>query len=101
MEPFRRLGHQLLQVWQGMSPARRVSLSIVTLLCVAAMGGVWYWASQPDYSALFASLPPEDAGAVINKLQAQGVPYRLSGGGTTILVPTEQVQQRRIEMAVE
>jgi flagellar M-ring protein FliF len=100
MESLRKLGQQLLQAWQGMSPTRRLLLMLGLVVCAAVAGGS-YWLAQPDYSVLFSGLSPEDAGAITSKLQAQSTPYRLGDGGTTILVPADQVQKRRIEMAVE
>ena len=101
MRFFQRLAEKLKQVWLGMSLSRRIGFSVLTVLCVAAVVGVGYWAAQPDYRVLFSGLSPEDAGAITAKLQAQSIPFRLSAGGTTVLVPTEQVQQARLDLAVD
>ena len=101
MEYLRTLIKQLKDIWQGMSMGRRLGLVLVGLVSTAAIAGVGYWASQPDYRVLYSALSLEDSGAITNKLQAQGVPYHLAAGGTTILVPADQVQQRQLEMAVE
>jgi flagellar M-ring protein FliF len=100
MDSLRKFGLQLLQAWQSMSAPWRMAVALGAVVCLA-VGGGWFWLAQPEYSVLFAGLAPEDAGAITSKLQAQGVVYRLGAGGSSILVPTEQVQQRRIEMAVE
>jgi flagellar M-ring protein FliF len=101
MDFLRSLLQQVKGVWLGMSLARRLSLLLLTAVCVAAVVGVGFWAAQPDYRVLFSGLAVEDAGTITAKLQAQSVPFRLTAGGTTILVPAEQVQQLRLDLAVE
>ncbi len=53
----------------------------------------------PDYGVLFANLPPDDASAVVTKLKDVKIPYQLSNGGTTILVPQENVYEERVLLA--
>jgi len=89
------------QLWLGMSLARRIGLSATAAVCVALIAIVGYWASQPDWRTLYANLAPEDASAVTSKLQAQNISFRLSAGGTTISVPADQVQQLRLDLAVD
>lgn len=101
MDLFQQLSTQVRQIWRGMSVPRRFFVAVVALLSVASIGGVAYWSSQADYQPLFAGLAPEDAGAVTQKLQSLGISHRLSAGGTTVLVPAEQVQQLRVALAVE
>ncbi len=101
MEFLRRVAQQFRQIWQGMSWARRIGILVLTGLCVALVAGVAYWASQPDFRVLYTNLSPEDASAITSKLQANGVTYRLTAGGQTILVPAEQVAQARVDLAAE
>lgn len=100
MRFFQQLALQLKQVWEGMSVAGRLGFATLAVVCLAAIGGVGYWASQPDYRVLFSGMSPEDAGAVTGKLQAKGIPFQLSAGGTTISVPAALAQQVRVELAV-
>jgi flagellar M-ring protein FliF len=101
MEYLRRLQQQLSQIWAGMSMARRVTFLLVLAVSLGVMVGVGYWAAQPEYRLLYSGLAPEDAAAVTAKLQSLSVSYRLTSGGTTILVPAEQVQQLRLDLAAE
>ncbi|TWG98624.1 flagellar M-ring protein FliF [Nocardioides sp. J9] len=56
------------------------------------------WVSAPSYAPLYSGLSGEDASAVIDELDAAGVPYKLGAGGSTILVPQSQVYATRIKM---
>jgi flagellar M-ring protein FliF len=101
MDFFRRLTAQLRQLWLGMSFGRRTTFVLLIAILIASVAGVGYWASQPDYRVLYSDLSVEDAGAVTAKLQSQNVQFRLTSGGTTILVPAEQVQQLKVDLAME
>lgn len=101
MEALKRFFRQLGQTWNGMSMGRRFGLLLLVFISLAAIIGVGFWAAQPDYRVLYADLAPEDAGAITTKLSALNVPYRLGSGGTSILVPSSQVQQLRLDLAME
>src|SRR5205085_9237643 len=57
---------------------------------------VFRWASTPSYAPLFSNLASTDASAVIDKLNAAGTPYKITDGGTTIMVPKDNVYSSRI-----
>ena len=67
------------------------------------LGGfmVFRWAATPSYSPLYSQMSSEDSAAVIEELNASGVPYKLSGDGNTILVPKEKVHETRIALSGE
>jgi flagellar M-ring protein FliF len=100
MRFFQQLSQQLQQVWRETTVAGRMGFIVLSAICLAAIGGVAYWSSQPDYRVLFSSMSPEDAGAVTGKLEAKGIPFQLSAGGTTISVPAAMAQQARLDLAV-
>ncbi|WP_239456280.1 flagellar basal-body MS-ring/collar protein FliF [Nocardioides solisilvae] len=77
---------------------------------VAVVGGlallmagfmVFRWAATPSYSPLFSNMAAEDAAAVIDELEATGVPYEISNGGATVMVPKDQVHETRIALSGE
>src|ERR1700729_372562 len=98
---FRQLSTQLQQLWSRMSAGMRTLVAVTVMASVAAVGGVGWWSQQTDYQPVFSGLALEDVGAITAKLTAQGIPYRLAGAGTTVLVPSDQVQQVRVAMSVE
>ncbi len=60
---------------------------------------VFRWAATPSYAPLFSNLAPADASAIVDKLDSEGTPYKLSDGGGTILVPQSQVYAARIKLS--
>ncbi|GAA4344778.1 flagellar basal-body MS-ring/collar protein FliF [Angustibacter luteus] len=83
----------------GFSAAQRVigGLLVVGLL----LGGFAFfkWASAPTYAPLFGSLAGEDASAIVDKLDADGVKYQLTDGGSTVLVPKDVVYAERVKLS--
>jgi flagellar M-ring protein FliF len=73
------------------------------LIGIAALAGVVFamtaWNSHGDYKVLYANLADKDGGAVIAQLSQMNVPYRMSEGGSAILVPAAQVHDLRLKMA--
>ena len=68
-----------------------------------ALGGfmVFRWAAAPTYTPLFSNLASADASAIVDQLNATGVPYEIAAGGGTILVPSDQVYDTRIALSGE
>ncbi len=62
---------------------------------------VFRWAATPSYSPLFSNLSSADASAVIDKLDAEGVAYKITNGGSTIMVPKDKVYSTRITLSGE
>lgn len=76
-----------------------MALAVILLAAVALAGYLAFQA--PDYSPLFTRLDERDAGAIVDKLREMNVPYRLSDGGGTVLVPSAQVHETRLRLAGE
>lgn len=57
------------------------------------------WLTKPSYTPLFTGLAATDASSVVTQLQTDNVPYQLTDGGGTILVPQSQVYAERLKAA--
>ena len=102
--PSRRMSAAIVQVReavQQLPPQRRLLLGAVVVGVVAALLLVARWASQPDYALLFGSLAAQDAGRVVEQLEADGVTYDLRDGGTAVYVPRDEVYGLRLRLATE
>ena len=87
----------------GRLQAMPMKSKLSALIGVLALAGIVYamtlWNSQGDFKVLYANLADKDGGAVIAQLSQMNVPYRMSEGGTAILVPAAQVHDLRLKMA--
>jgi flagellar M-ring protein FliF len=77
----------------------------VTILAVvgvfAAMFMFTKWAGKPDYSPLFTDLDTKAAGEVTQALDSQGIPYELTDGGRTVMVPKDKIYKTRADLSTE
>ncbi|MCP3979373.1 MAG: flagellar M-ring protein FliF [bacterium] len=76
----------------------------IALALVGTLGLVWgvsHNATRIRYETLFARLDADDAAQIVSALKERQVPYELSRGGTAVDVPTDLVDELRIEFAGE
>ncbi|MEZ5278654.1 MAG: flagellar basal-body MS-ring/collar protein FliF [Opitutaceae bacterium] len=91
--------NNLWSVWRQLGLNQRISLSLAAVVVIAAMAGMLAWASRPDMQLLYGRLDPKDAGDIAAALDAQSIPYRIEGGGGSIMVPRDQVHRIRMDLA--
>ena len=84
----------------GELPAAQRTLGVVVALALL-VGAVAFvqWQRTPAMGPLFTGLSSADGGAVVEQLQAAGVAYELTDGGATVLVPSDQVYDLRLQMS--
>ncbi|MGA3200883.1 MAG: flagellar basal-body MS-ring/collar protein FliF [Bryobacteraceae bacterium] len=93
------MGLQFKQIFERLSWSQRIWIAVAV---AGVIGGLlWFsrWNDERDFRPLFSGLADEDAGALVAKLHEAGVEYRLSSGGSTILVPSGKVAEARLQMA--
>jgi flagellar M-ring protein FliF len=89
---------ELKRLFAGLSA--RQKLTILAGAVIAALA-VWQgvrWNRERDLRPLFLNLSPEDAGALVERLRAANVAYKVGDNGT-LLVPSSRVAELRLEMA--
>src|SRR5690606_8722568 len=55
--------------------------------------------TSPSLALLYGNLDIRDSGQIVSKLEAMKVPYELTGNGSQMLVPEDQVLRLRMTMA--
>lgn len=86
--------------WQ-MNPRQRMEMLMISILTIIVLTFVGIWAGKPTYEVLFYDMASADAGKITEKLKDIGVQYELKNNGSTILVPSSQLQDLRISLAQE
>ncbi|GGL47435.1 flagellar basal-body MS-ring/collar protein FliF [Planomonospora parontospora] len=73
----------------------------ISLVLAIVVGGFFFsqWAAKPVYGTLYSNLSGADGNAIVEQLTADGVPYQLTDGGGTIMVPQAQVYDLRLKMS--
>lgn len=72
------------------------ALFLISLMIVGSIGR-----KDPQLVVLYSELSLKDAGNVASKLKEMKVPYKLTDGGATVLVPQSEVYETRINLAAE
>ena len=92
---------KIITMFKEMSMVRKVLLGGLVLVVVAGFITMFVWANKMPYKVAYSGLSQEDAAAVVEVLKSSNTPYRLTGDGTTILVPDAMVYDVRLTMAKE
>jgi flagellar M-ring protein FliF len=87
------LGEQL----RNLPMKKVVALLVVIALVIAAGILLMTWSEKADQQLLFSNLSEEDAGAIVQKLNEQKIPYTATSGG--IMVPADKVYEIRLQLA--
>jgi flagellar M-ring protein FliF len=82
-----------------LTPTQKMALSgLVVVLILAVSAAVWF-ANDTEMAALYSNLDEKQAGRIAEDLRNRKVDYELAGGGTVIMVPSQQVYELRLQMA--
>lgn len=97
----REVVDRVKSVWTRLPFAAK--LFILAAGATVAIVGVYFTAApmMREYAVLYGQLEGEDAGAIVEKLKAQKIPYELTGDGTTIKIPKDKVHEVRLQLASE
>ena len=92
-------GQKALRTLNGFTTGQK-TMTALAMVALIVGGSLFYtWASTPTYAPLFSNLSGTDASAIVDKLNADGTPYQLTDGGSTITVPQEAVYGERVKMS--
>lgn len=89
------------RTFDGFTRGQKTMLGLAGVAVVVGVVLLTRWSSEPSWSTLYSNLPPSEAAAVTQGLDAQGVKYQLTGGGSTIMVPREMVYRTRLDMSAK
>lgn len=90
---------RIIQTFKEMPMPRRIILGVISVVVIAGFITLFIWTNKTQFKAAYSGLTKEDAAAVVESLKEANTPYRLTGDGTTIMVPEEIVYDVRLSMA--
>lgn len=86
---------------KGYSLGQKAVIIVIFLGIISSTVSLVMWANRPEYIELHSDLNPATAGRIVSELRGMKIKYRLSNGGKTILVPSNQVMDLRLKFAQE
>ncbi|HWL44701.1 MAG TPA: flagellar basal-body MS-ring/collar protein FliF [Ilumatobacter sp.] len=94
-------GNRVVRSVTALSPIQKVGLGAALLTIVAGGFVLARGGAQSSMAPVFTDLAPRDAADVTDELISRGVRYELADGGRTVLVPSDQVYELRINLSAE
>jgi len=101
MDNFQDFLGQLGERFNELSQGKKVAALSLVALAMASLLVMSLWLKAPDYQLLYANLSQEDAGAIVEKLKSQKVPYEVTNNGLTIRVASDMIHEIRLQLASE
>lgn len=92
---FGRITHALREFTVAQRTLALIGVAVLVVGSVAL--GAWF--TRSTYAPLFSGLSATDASAIVDQLDADGVAYQLTDGGSTIMVPETDVNGARLKAA--
>ncbi len=90
---------QLQTIWSQLGLNQKITLAGTTVALIAGLSGLVFWSSRPSYALLYGRLDEAEAAKVIAYLDEAKVPYHVSGGSGSIMVPSDKVHTTRMQLA--
>ncbi|MCK5164476.1 MAG: flagellar M-ring protein FliF [Desulfobacula sp.] len=90
---------RIITTLKELSLSRKIALGLLAMVLVAGFTTMFIWANKTEFKAAYSGLAKDDAALVVEKLKESNTPYRLTGDGTTIMVPETIVYDVRLSMA--
>ena len=85
----------------GLGRLRLLALAGVAAALLLGITLLVMRANTPAMALLYGELDTRDAGAVVASLERARIPYRITGGGTQLMVPADDVARLRLSLARE
>ena len=85
--------------FKSLSVLRRVALIGMIGILLAVMSGIVVYSSKTDYKVLYTDLTKDDSATIARMLETGKISYQVKDDGKTIMVPEDQVEIWRLEIA--
>lgn len=88
----------ITEKWKSLSRTSKIALGVFVVVVITALTFLFISLSSVKYAVLFSNLDPNDSKTVVDNLKQLKVSnYKISGN--SIMVPTSQVDELRLELA--
>jgi flagellar M-ring protein FliF len=92
---------QITAFVRGLTARQKITMA---LGAAAVAGTIWVFVTlldKADYKTLYSGLSSGDAQSLAHRLSEKNIAYQLSSDGTSILVPADQLDKVRLDVAAE
>ena len=89
----------LKRTLRDLTLSQQVGMGAAAIVVLLAAAAFFTWVSEPSYTVLYSDIDQAQLSQVIDSLDAAGVPYRLEGGGSRVMVPQSYLPQSYVPQA--
>ncbi len=91
---------QLKNTFSRLTYGQKLATVGVFVLVIAVLGGLSAFLTHEGFAPLYVRLAQEDAARVVEQLNSQHIPYRLTDNGSTVNVPASKVFDLRLKLSM-
>ncbi|WP_175988980.1 flagellar basal-body MS-ring/collar protein FliF [Bacillus sp. Marseille-Q1617] len=100
-ESFKNYTEQIKTYWSSRTKKQKISMGAILLSAIILISIAVFLSTRTPMAPLYKNLSPSETGTIKENLDGRGIPSQITEGGTAILVPTEQVDTLKVELAAE
>ncbi len=90
---------QIVSRWGLLSSRQRSQTIYGVLGLIAIVASLSWWALRPSWAILYSGLAPDEARQIATVLSSANMIYEVSNDGTTLRVPSEELDKARLTSA--
>ena len=90
---------QIRNLINDLTIVQRISIVTAVLVAAGAIAALLHYHHEGEFRPLYTAMAAEDAAPVVQKLKESGVEYRLTDGGSVVMVPSERLAESRLTLA--
>ncbi len=90
---------QFRKFYEGLDPRRQKVLWAALVITVVTLISVGFWASSDSYQVVYTNTDAEAMAIAKAALEERSVPFRVSGDGTTLMVPKTMAGEAKVDIA--
>lgn len=91
--------NNFIEFFKSLDMTRRLGLLGAGALLIGAIFAMIIWATKTQYKVLYTDLSKDDSAVIARMLEEGKISYQVKDDGKTIMVPEEQVEIWRLEIA--
>jgi flagellar M-ring protein FliF len=100
-ESFKNYTEQIKTYWTNRTKKQKISMAVIMLSVIILISVAVFITTRTPMAPLYKNLSPSETGTIKENLDGRGIPSQITEGGSAILVPTEQVDTLKVELAAE
>jgi len=100
-ETLERIRNQLNEFWQGRTNKQKIKIGISAVVLIVSVALLVFLTSRPEMVPLYNELDIKDAGEITKKLDELKIKWEIDDSDSSILVPKQEVNRLRMQLATE